>query len=295
MSSLKRKYMSLSGIEVANLSEAEMKLQAKQILDNKIHGISFSPYGEGQKPGDEVTAEAINERLSVIADKVGWIRCFSTTRGNEQIPSLAKAKGLKTLVGAWLDDDLENNEKEIENLIELGRQGLVDVAAVGNEVLLREELTEEQLIDYIQRVQAALPGIEVGYVDAYYEFEDHPKITEQCDVILANCYPFWEGCALEYSIIYMKDMFRRATKAANGKRVIITETGWPDQGPNEWGAVPSELNAIKYFVGTYQWADEDNIDVFYFSAFDEKWKVKDEGGVGAHWGLWHANGAYKFD
>lgn len=294
MSHSKRKYMSLAGTNVLNLSELDMKQQAQTILDEKIHGISFSPYGEGQKPGDEVTSEQITEKLNVIADKVNWVRVFSCTKGNEQIPALAKQKGLKTLVGAWLDEDLENNEKEIENLISLAKQGLVDVAAVGNEVLLREELTEDQLVDYIKRVKAALPEIEVGYVDAYYEFEDHPKITEQCDVILANCYPFWEGCALEYSILYMKDMYRRATKIANGKRVIITETGWPDQGAKEWGAVPSYLNALKYFIGTYQWAGEDNIDVFYFSSFDEKWKVEDEGGVGAHWGLWDTAGNYKY-
>lgn len=286
--------MSLSGINVVNSPETSLKQQARSILDEKIHGISFSPYGEGQKPGDAVSKEQIHQRMSVIADNVNWIRSFSCTKGNELIPLAAKEIGLKTLVGAWLNDDLENNEKEVENLIKLGKAGLVDVAAVGNEVLLREELTEAQLIDYIKRVKAALPNIDVGYVDAYYEFEDHPSITAQCDVILANCYPFWEGCALEYSILYMKDMYRRAVKIADGKKVIITETGWPDQGPKEWGAVPSYENAMKYFIGTYQWAGEDHVDVFYFSSFDEKWKVKDEGGVGAHWGLWDTHGNYKY-
>ena len=162
------------------------------------------------------------------------------------------------------------------------------------EVLLREDLTEEQLISYINRVKEALPGIEVGYVDAYYEFEVHPNVTDACDLILANCYPFWEGCALEYSILYMKDMYQRAIKAGNGKRVIITETGWPNEGPEEWGAVPSHENAIKYFLGTYQWAEEEDIDVFYFSSFDEVWKVEDEGGVGAHWGLWDKSGNLKY-
>mgnify|MGYP005991130453 CR=1 FL=1 len=295
MSNPKRKYMTLVGVNVLDTSEQALKDQAKTILDEKIHGISFSPYGEGQKPGDIVTKEQIRERLAVIADKTNWIRVFSCTRGNELIPAIAKEMGLKTLVGAWLDDNLETNAEEMKNLIELGKAGLVDIAAVGNEVLLREELTEDQLVDYIKQAKDALPGIEVGYVDAYYEFEDHPRITEQCDVILANCYPFWEGCALEYSILYMKDMVRRATKAGAGKKVIITETGWPDQGPAEWGAEPSYLNAIKYFIGTYQWAAEDNLDVFYFSSFDEKWKVKDEGGVGAHWGLWDVQGEYKYD
>jgi glucan 1,3-beta-glucosidase len=286
--------MSLAGMNVGHSSRKELENTVTKVLDNKIHGISFSPYIEGQGPGTIITEDQIKERMAVISPNINWIRSFSCTDGNEKIPKIAKQQGLKTLVGAWLDDDLENNEKEINNLIEVAKQGHADIVAVGNEVLLREDLTEEQLIEYINRVKAALPGIEVGYVDAYYEFEAHPKVTDACDLILANCYPFWEGCALEYSILYMKDMYQRAIKAGKGKKVIVTETGWPSEGPKEWGAEPSYENAIKYFLGTCQWAEEDDIDVFYFSSFDEVWKVKDEGGVGAHWGLWDKSGNLKY-
>lgn len=294
MSSNGYKYMSLTGMNVLKKSEQELRSLTKAMLDQQIHGISFSPYVEGQGPGTEVNAEQIESRLDVIADSVKWIRSFSCTDGNQLIPKIAKSRGLKTLVGAWLDSNLENNEEEINNLIEVAKAGHVDIAAVGNEVLLREDLTEEQLIGYIRRVKEALPDIEVGYVDAYYEFEVHPNVTDACDVILANCYPFWEGCALEYSILYMKDMYRRAMRAGNGKKVIITETGWPNQGPTEWGAVPTVENAIKYFLGTYQWAEEENIEIFYFSSFDEAWKIDKEGGVGPHWGLWDHKGVLKY-
>ena len=129
---------------------------------------------------------------------------------------------------------------------------------------------------------------------AYYEFEDRPAITEICDVILANCYPFWEGCAIEYSLLYMKDMFRRTQKVANGKKVIITETGWPNQGEIFHGAKPSQENAIRYFLNTQQWGKTDNIDIFYFSSFDESWKVGAEGDVGAFWGLWDKDEQLKY-
>ena len=294
MSSKSNNYLSLTGMNVLDKSEQDLRSLTKALLDQKIHGISFSPYIEGQGPGTEITAEQIESRLDIIADNVKWIRSFSCTDGNQLIPKIAKSRGLKTLVGAWLDSDLENNEEEINNLIEVAKAGHVDIAAVGNEVLLREDLSEQQLIDYIQRVKDALPGIEVGYVDAYYEFEVHPKIADACDIILANCYPFWEGCALEYSILYMKDMYQRALRAGRGKKVIITETGWPNQGPAEWGAVPSVENAIKYFIGTYQWAQAEQIEIFYFSSFDESWKVDKEGGVGPHWGLWDNQGTLKY-
>ena len=92
----------------------------------------------------------------------------------------------------------------------------------------------------------------------------------------------------------MKDMYRRAQRAANGKKVIISETGWPNIGTSELGAVPSELNAIKYFIDTYRWAEEEDIDIFWFSSFDEAWKVDAEGDVGAYWGLWDKDGKPKY-
>ena len=294
MSNKYNKHLSLTGVNFSQLSTTELKKMAGIILDEKIHGISFSPYVEGQGPGTQIDEGQIRDRLDHIKSNINWIRSFSCTEGNELIPKIAKENGLKTMVGVWLNDDLENNEKELANAIEVAQAGYVDILAVGNEVLLRGDLTEDQLIDYINRAKEALPQLQVGYVDAYYEFEDHPRVADVCDVILANCYPFWEGCSADYSLLYMKDMYRRAVKAAKGKKVIITETGWPNLGTAERGAEPSYDNAIKYFINTYLWAEEDNLDIFYFSSFDETWKIEEEGDVGAYWGLWNKDGQLKY-
>jgi len=294
VSSKYNKYMSLAGINFSSQSTDYLRAMAGNILAEKIHGISFSPYIEGQGPGTQISAEQIQARLNIIKSNINWVRSFSCTQGNEQIPKISKENGLNTMVGVWLDNDLENNEKELENAINVAKAGHVDILAVGNEVLLREDLTEEQLLGYIARAKDALPDVEVGYVDAYYEFEDHPRIADACDVILSNCYPFWEGCPAEYALLYMKDMYRRAIKAAKGKRVIITETGWPNLGSTEGGAIPSYENALRYFIDTYLWAEEEGIEVFYFSSFDEEWKIADEGDVGAYWGLWDKDGKLKY-
>jgi exo-beta-1,3-glucanase (GH17 family) len=92
----------------------------------------------------------------------------------------------------------------------------------------------------------------------------------------------------------MQQMYRQALLAAQGKRVIITETGWPSEGGSLKGAFSSEENAIKYFINTQAWASKANIETFYFSSFDESWKVGNEGDVGAYWGLWDKNEVLKF-
>lgn len=291
------KTMSLAGIagaDFANKTEAEIQKIFESVLGDGMHGLCFSLYEDGQKPGDVITEEQVRRRMEIIKPYTKWIRSFSCTDGNELIPMVAKEYGLKTLVGAWLGDDPEINEREIAGLIQLAEEGYVDIAAVGNEVLYRKDLTEEELIDFIKRVKKAIPGTPVGYVDAYYEFSSCPHITELCDVILANCYPFWEGCSFEYSLPYMKNMYYQALGAAKGKKVIITETGWPSQGKSLQGAHPSPENARNYFINTQMWSKTDDIEVFYFASFDESWKVGAEGDVGAYWGIWDKNQNLKF-
>ncbi len=294
MSQLYKRRLALSGIDTDGVSREELRAILRRLLADGIHGISFSPYMEGQGPGTVIGEEQIRERLAIVAPSARWIRTFSCSDGNELIPPIAKAAGLKTMVGVWLDGDREQNAIELQNAIDLARAGHVDILGVGNEVLLRGDLSESELLGYIDAAKHAVRGTPVGYVDAYFEFNDHPDIADACDVILANCYPFWEGCPAEHALLYMKEMYRRAEQAAKGKPVIISETGWPDVGSAEGGAIPSADNAIKYFIDTYRWAEQDGIEVFWFSSFDEAWKVDAEGDVGAYWGLWDKDGRPKY-
>lgn len=266
-----------------------------ELLADGMHGICFSLYEDGQQPGDIISEEQVRRRMQIIAPYTKWVRSFSCTEGNEYIPKIAREYGIKTLVGAWLGNDPEVNKKEIEALIKLANEGYVDIAAVGNEVMYRKDLTEDELLDFIQKVKNEIPSnIPVGYVDAYYEFTIKPRITAACDVILTNCYPYWEGSSIEYSLPHMKSMFYQASGVAFGKKVIITETGWPSKGESFKDSHPSHDNAMKYFINTQLWSKESNIDVFYFSSFDESWKVGAEGEVGAYWGIWDKHEKLKF-
>jgi len=294
MGILHRRQTTLAGINVDELSEEELRELVLEILEARIHGISFSPYVEEQGPGTKIGADQIRERLAIIQPYTNGIRTFACSEGNELIPAIAKEAGLETMVGVWLDGDREQNEIELANAIEIANAGHADILGVGNEVLLRGDLSEDEVLEYMERARQGAPAVPVGYVDAYFVFNAHPRIAEACDVILANCYPFWEGCPAEHAILYMKEMYRHARRAANGKKVIISETGWPNIGTSERGAVPAPGNAIKYFVDTYRWAEEEGIEIFWFSSFDESWKVAGEGDVGAYWGLWDKDGNPKY-
>jgi glucan 1,3-beta-glucosidase len=273
---------------------AELLSRFRLVLARGMHGLCFSPYMEGQSPGSQVSEAQIRERLAIIRPYTKWIRTFSCTDGHEQTPRIAHEMGFKTLVGAWLGTDAEINEREIQGVIEVARAGHADIVAVGNEVMLREDMSESELVGFINRVKHALPGVPVGYVDAYFLFGKHPSVTEACDVVLTNCYPFWEGCPREQALAYMQTMLENTRRSAPGKRIIISETGWPDRGSPFLGSVPSTEGAVCYFADTMDWAHEEGIEIFYFSSFDEAWKVGAEGDVGAYWGLWDKDGQLKY-
>jgi len=296
MSYIRReKRLALAALDYSGMSTKDLQKLARKILKEGMHGLCFSPYEEGQKPGDQMSETQIRRRMKLIAPYTEWIRSFSCTDGNEEIPRIAKEFGIKTMVGAWLGDDPEINRREIDNLISIVNEGHADIAAVGNEVMYRGDLSEEELLGFIYEVKEKVTNnTPIGYVDAYYEFSERPRITEACDIILANCYPFWEGCDLDYSLLYIKDMYNRALHAGNGKKVVVSETGWPSQGTNLDGAFPSYENFLKYFMNMQKWSQEEDIEIFYFSSFDESWKVGAEGDVGAYWGLWDKDEKLKF-
>lgn len=280
---------------LAGQSPQQIAALFSQARSGGMHGLCFSPYVEGQGSGDLLSEAQIHRRICIVAPHTQWVRSFSCTEGHELIPALARAQGLKTMVGAWIGQDRERNEREISSLLKLAAEGLVDIATVGNEVLLRNELQEQVLLGYIRRVKSALPGhVPVGCVDAYNEFLDRPALTQACDVVLPNCYPFWEGVNITQAPHYLKHMHALVKQAAGGKKVIIAETGWPGQGQTVLAAVPSPENAMRHFIETQDWARLEGVELFYFSSFDEAWKVGAEGDVGANWGLWDEDGMPKY-
>lgn len=287
-------YLAPYPIQLSTMSGRDIELSFAREFQKGMHGICFSAYEEGQSPGDPITEDQIRKRLSLLQPHTRWIRTFSCTNGHEKVPLIAKEMGLKTMVGAWVSSNKEQNEAEINSLIDLTNQNLVDFAAVGNEVLYRNELDEGTILSYIRKVKSSAGSVPVGYVDVYYEFLNRPELIKACDSVLINCYPFWEGVPIEAASIYLQEMYHQVSQVAQNKQVIIAETGWPSRGNQVQEAVPSIHNVMKYIIEISAWKEQNNVDLYYFSSFDESWKIHFEGWTGTSWGLWDKNEEFKF-
>jgi glucan 1,3-beta-glucosidase len=274
---------------------------ASSSSDKVLFGLNFSPYLKTQSPGirSKISEEQIYCRLQLVEPFTRWIRTFSCSDGLENTGRIAHRMGLNTIIGACIGKDANENAKQIEAIIKIARAGDADIVAIGNEVLLRGDLKEAQLISYIKQAKNAIqkmnPGVKVSTVDGYYFFLTHPKLMDICDVILINCYPFWDKIKIDDSITALNRMYERMKKAAKGKEVIITETGWPSDGNQIGAAVPSKENGYGYFKRFLNWASKNDVNYFYFSSFDESWKSKEEGALGEHWGIFDSNGNLKYE
>jgi exo-beta-1,3-glucanase (GH17 family) len=249
-----------------------------------LYGLCFSPYlTEDPINGGWVSVERVAQLMDKIAPYTRWIRTFCSQGEWDAMPGLAIERGLNVAAGCDIYSDLGRNQREVDSLIAQVNRGEVDLAVVGDEVMYMNALTEDQLIGYIRQVKAS--GAVTTTSETDVEIKAHPRIAQECDVVIANIYPYWEGVTIDQAVAHLESDYRDVQKVAPGKKVIV-ETGWPSAGPVVDGAVPSPANAARYLDEFMEWAYDRGVEYFYFEAFDELWKDAREGSCGSHWGLW---------
>ena len=260
-----------------------------------IYGINYSPYIDQQDPnlGAEISEEQIRARMSIIKDSASWIRSFGATGGLQHTGRIAHELGLSIAAGAWLDANRQTNDNEIDNLILMAQAGEADLLIVGSEVLLRGDLTVADLIAYIKQVKSAVPNIQVTTAEPYHILLSAPELIAAVDIVLVNYYPYWEGISVDSAVAAIHNYHQKIINIANGKVVMVSETGWPSDGGQVGNAIPSPENAALFFLNFVSWAKANDVPYFYFEAFDEPWKAKYEGSQGAHWGIWDKEGNLK--
>ena len=259
------------------------------------YGLNFSPYTEGQDPnlGSYVSEAQLRQRMAIVAPYTKWIRTFGATHGLEAAGRIAREFGLRVAMGAWIGRSASDNDAEIANLIGAAKLGEVDIVIVGSETMLRRDISEKQLLEYISRVKQQAPGVPVTSADVYGELLARPAILAAVDVVLVNYYPYWEGYDVNVAMGATHWWHQLVTAAAGGKPVIVSEAGWPTGGNVIGNAVPSPENSAFFFLNFVSWARANDVPYFYFEAFDESWKAAYEGSQGKHWGVWDKDGNLK--
>jgi exo-beta-1,3-glucanase (GH17 family)/cellulose synthase/poly-beta-1,6-N-acetylglucosamine synthase-like glycosyltransferase len=261
----------------------------------QLASVSYAPFVASSHPdsGERPTAEQIRADLKAIAPYTRAIRTYSSTGGAELVPPIAAEFGLKVTVGAWIDKNEERNEREIRSALELAAHNSnVNAIGVGNETLLRTDMTADELIKIIKRVKASSP-VPVTTGEIWTEWIDHPELVSSVDFIAAHILPYWGGTDASKAVDQTIDTYDKLRRLYPGKRVVIAEFGWPSAGYNFHDANPGRLDQATVIRDFVSRAEAYGIDYNIIEAIDQPWKTM-EGGVGPYWGLLDASRQPKF-
>jgi exo-beta-1,3-glucanase (GH17 family)/cellulose synthase/poly-beta-1,6-N-acetylglucosamine synthase-like glycosyltransferase len=291
-------YVVLGLIVAANLAVWAWtnRPQSVESWEGTIKGASFSPYQKGQDPYAQTypSPEEIDRDLEIVKQKVGSIRTYSTANGFEVIPYLARNHKLRMTAGAWLDKRYTQNEVEIKNLI-LNAQVFnnIDRLIVGNEVILRQDLTVDELSWYLNRVRAAT-SLPVSTAEPWHVWIKHPELAEAVDFITIHVLPYWERVPADQAVDWVIERVKQVEDFFPDKKVIIGEVGWPSHGSRFGKSKPSLANQAMFIRTFLNVAAERKLDYFVMEAIDQTWKRTAEGNVGRYWGILDSDRRDKF-
>ncbi len=260
-------------------------------------GVTFDPMRKHDtQTSNTYPSEAdIDSDLSLLANKVHAVRTYSVLKGLDKIPELAAKYHLNTTIGAWIDGNLEKNRQEIETLINVSRQNHSNIVRimVGNEVLLRADITVEALIEYIREVKRNT-WRPVSTSETWDVWLKHPELVAEVDFIAVHILPYWEGIAAEDAVDYVFDRYHAMQQAYPNKPIVITEVGWPSDGQPFKHATASVSNQARFLRDFLNRADAEKVTYYIVEAFDQPWKRSLEGSAGAYWGVFNADRQPKY-
>ena len=275
----------------------------------EIVGLSYSPFHDNREPTPDVraTASEIDKDMKVLSNTVQAIRTYSVAQGQDQIPDIAAKYGISVALGAWIGTHDEANLKQIDRAAELALRRNVVRVVVGNEALLRGDVTVDQMIRYLDIANKKI-WKPVSTAEPWHVWLEHPELAKHVDYIAVHILPYWEGVPINQAVDYVFDRLDDLHKAFPNKQIVVTEVGWPSRGKvlprvrypgmpaAEKGgeATPSIVNQARFLRAFLNRAKDQDLTYYVIEAFDQPWKGADEGAAGSYWGIFNAEREPKF-
>lgn len=260
-----------------------------------LPSVSYAPFDGTAHPDiDNIpNPERIRSDLKTLAGVSRAIRLYSSTGGVELVPPIANEAGLKVMVGAWIDKNVDRNEREMVAAVELAkRNSNVNGIVVGNETVFRGEQKVADLVKLIQKVKSQV-NVPVTTGEIWNIWIENPELASSVDFIAAHILPYWEGFSEKQAVDQALIIYQKLRDAFPGKRIVIAEFGWPSAGYNLKSAIPGPFEqavTLRTFVSR---AEAIGMEYNIVEAIDQPWKFF-EGGVGPYWGILNAAREPKF-
>lgn len=271
----------------------ELPLADPQQAGARLQCASYSPFDHDQSPFDKplgIRRERLEADVALLAQRFDCLRTYSVT-GLEALPEIARRHGMTLMIGAWVSREQKATRKEIELLVKTANAhpDVVTAAIVGNEALLRREISPRRLVALIEEVKARIAQ-PVTYADVWEFWLRHPEIGPAVDFVTIHLLPYWEDdpTGIEAALAQVKRVHEKFEQLYAPKPIFVGETGWPSEGRQREDALPSRVNEALFMRGFVDMAEQHGWRYNLIEAFDQPWKRISEGTVGGYWGLFDA-------
>ena len=265
-----------------------------------VAGMSFSPLRQGDNPAEGLypTREEIDQDIKLLAGKVHSIRTYGVGGTLGDIPSLASKYGLTVTLGAWLTGDDAGNRAELQKLVDVAKANpkTVKRLIIGNETILRGELSPAELAVYLDMTRKQLKKLKipVSTGEPWNIWIANPDLAQHVDFIAAHFLPYWEGIELDKAVGHVEATVQQLQANFPKLPVVLAEVGWPSNGRTLKSANASESHEAIFLRRFLARAQKAGYDYYLMEAFDQPWKTDSEGSVGAYWGVYDVSRNQKF-
>ena len=283
--------------------------------------ICYSGYRDGQSPdsGEFPSYDQIKQDLLILKDDWKSLRLYGSDEHSKTILHVIENEQLPfdTMLGAYvtaevcnencpwggfyseeqLHSNKQHNQQQIDELIQLANRypAIISSVSIGNEAAVGwtdHLVPTESLINYARQVKSKVDQ-PVTFCENYVPWlENLRPLADQLDVISIHTYPVWEFKSIDEGLAYTIANYQAVQDAYPEKQIIITEAGWATNS-NGRGIESHNVNEDfqqQYFHQLMNWAQEQQILVYFFEAFDENWKGSpDPLEPEKHWGIYNAD------
>src|SRR4030081_772483 len=257
----------------------------------KLLCVSYAPFRDAQTPlvtTTQIAPEQIAQDLAQLAKISDCVRTYSIENGLDQVPALAAKVGLKVIQGIWLSSNRIKNLSQISIAVGLTKEypGVITALVVGNEVLLRGEMTTSDLAANIRAVKAQV-SVPVTYADVWEFWLRDRESYDAVNFVTIHILPYWEDMPFraKFAASHVDAIRKRMAVAFPGKEILVGESGWRSAGRMREGALPSRTNQARVVSEILDLAKREGFRVNLIEAYDQPWKRQLEGTVGGYWGL----------
>jgi exo-beta-1,3-glucanase (GH17 family) len=270
--------------------------------DGKIvNAVCYGPFRNGQGPGSMILKNHLREDLLIMEKHWDALRLYITDENAQNILKVisGNAIDIKVMLGVWISGNSpKENAVQVENAIKMANTypDIVQAISCGNEIfgLSGSDIfvtDKSEIIGYVNDMKERT-DVPVTIDDIYFVWTDdyYSDVAAELDFITIHFYGQWSNIPLDKTVPAIDEIMHEMWEKYPDKEIVIGETGWTtSKKQGQFGPVADEASQKQFYEACHAWSALNKVTVFYFEAFNERWKGDASTEAETNWGFYYAD------